>query len=87
LSHLVRKGRLKLKEDFPASLDRMLTGIPVHEAPFNFAVASQACRVDLPQGDPGDIFLAATAVFLGLTLVTADSQLIGCQWLETMAND
>jgi PIN domain nuclease of toxin-antitoxin system len=64
----------------------MLRQIPLREAPFNFAVASQACTLKLPQGDACDVFLAATALVLELTLVTADKQFIECSWLKTLAN-
>lgn len=87
IGHLERKGRLKIKPNITESLDRMLNRIPISEAPFNFAVASQACRIHLPEGDPGDVFLAATALVFGLTLVTQDPQLIECKWLETLSND
>ena len=86
LSHLVRKGRVRMKRSLAASLEAMLTRIPIREAPFNFAVASRAAGIILPQGDPGDIFIAATALVFELTVVTADAQLIDCKWLETMPN-
>ena len=71
--HLERKGKLKLKQGLTQSLDLMIKRILMREAPFNFAVASQACTLRLPQGDPGDIFLAAMALVFDLTLVTADA--------------
>jgi PIN domain nuclease of toxin-antitoxin system len=84
--HLERKGRLKINPNITESLDRMLNRVPVREAPFNFAVASQACRIHLPQGDSGDVLLAATALVFGLTLVTQDGQFIDCTWLKTLSN-
>jgi hypothetical protein len=36
--------------------------IPLREAPFSFAVAANAAKIELPQSDLGDIFLAATAL-------------------------
>ncbi len=87
VGHLERKGRLKTEPNITESPDRMLHRVPVREAPFNFAVASQACRIHLPQGDPGDVFLAATALVFGLTLVTQDAQFIDCKWLQTLSND
>jgi PIN domain nuclease of toxin-antitoxin system len=68
VGHLERKGRLKIKPNVTESLDRTLSVIPLREAPFNFAVASQACRIHLPRGDPRDVFLAAAAVVFGLTV-------------------
>lgn len=87
VGHLERKGQLKIKPNITESLDRMLHKVPLREAPFNFAVASQACRIHLPHGDPGDVFLAATALVFGLTLVTQDEQFKDCTWLPTLLND
>jgi PIN domain nuclease of toxin-antitoxin system len=84
--HLHRRGRLSLNLSFPAWLDRSLAQLPVLEAPFDFLIATAASRIQLPQPDIGDTLLAATASALGLTLVTADTQLIGCAWLKTLAN-
>ncbi len=84
--HLVRGKRVRIKASFPEWLDSVLARVPLQEAPFNFSVAAEAARIDLPQGDPGDVFLAATASVFDLTLVTADRQLIRCASLKTMAN-
>ena len=48
-----------------------------------FALASGGGAVS----GTGDVFLAATARVFGLTLVTADPQLIACSWLKTLANE
>ena len=84
--HLVRRGKLRPKLAFPDWLDQALAQVPIKEAPFNFAVAAEASRIQLPQADPGDLFLAATASVFALTLITADSQLLDCAWLKTLAN-
>jgi predicted nucleic acid-binding protein len=60
---------------------------PLREAPFTIAVAAEASKIELPQSDLGDIFLAATALVFDLTLVTSDSQLLACSWLKTLPND
>jgi PIN domain nuclease of toxin-antitoxin system len=85
--HLERRRRLRAKPNFSHWLERALSQAPLREAPFNIAVAATASQIELPQSDPGDIFLAATALTLGLTLVTADSQLIDCSWLKTLSNE
>lgn len=84
--HLVRRGKLRLKQSFPEWIEAVLERTPLREAPFNFAVAVEAGRIQLPQPDLGDLFLAATALVFDLTLVTADKQLIECSWLKTLAN-
>jgi PIN domain nuclease of toxin-antitoxin system len=78
---------LHIKQSFPDWLETVFARVPIKEAPFNFAVAVEAAGIELPESDPGDVFLAATASAFRLTLVTADSQFEGCSWLKTMAND
>lgn len=85
--HLIRRKRLRVKANLPEWLSQVFARVPLQEAPFNFAVATEASQIQLPQADLGDLFLAATASVFGLTLVTADSQLLGCRWLKTLAND
>ena len=61
---LARRRKLRLKnQDFQEWLDRVMARVPVREAPFNFAVAAESSRIQLPQGDLGDVFLAATASY------------------------
>jgi len=82
----MRRGRLHLKQSFEEWYLEIHSKVPVQEAPFTFQVAREAARIELRQSDPGDLFLAATAVVFDLTLVTADVQLIGCSWLKTLPN-
>ncbi len=84
---LVRRNRLRIRQDFGQWLDEVMAQAPLREAPFTFAVAADASRIELPQPDLGDIFLAATALAFDLTLVTSDSQLLACSWLKTLPND
>jgi PIN domain nuclease of toxin-antitoxin system len=82
-----RRGRWHAADGFTRWLERALTRTPVREAPLNFDVATEAARIYLPHGDPADVFLAATARVLDLTLVTADAQLLACSWIKTLANE
>jgi PIN domain nuclease of toxin-antitoxin system len=84
---LARRGRLRVKQSISRWVDEMLARVPLREAPFTFAVATTAAGITLPESDLGDIFLAATALVLDLTLVTSGSQLIACSWLKTLPND
>ncbi|MFZ0590404.1 MAG: type II toxin-antitoxin system VapC family toxin [Bryobacteraceae bacterium] len=85
--HLEKRKRLRARQGFSRWLDEVLSRVPLREAPFTFAVAAEASRISLPQGDLGDLFLAATASVYDLTLVTGDSQLLACSWLKTLANN
>jgi PIN domain nuclease of toxin-antitoxin system len=81
---LHQKGRVFLAQD----LDRWTaeaTG-PFRQAPLTHEVVAIARSLRLPQRDPADRFLAATAKVLGLTLVTADANLLGLGEISTLAN-
>jgi len=85
--HLARRRRLRLRKPFSEWMDEVIAIAPLREAPFNFAVAAAATKIELPQPDLGDIFLAATACVFDLTLVTSDAQLLACSWLKTIPAD
>jgi PIN domain nuclease of toxin-antitoxin system len=81
---LHQKGRVYLAHD----LDRWMaeaTG-PFRQAPLTHEMVAAARRLPLPQRDPADRFLAATAKVLNLTLVTADASLLGLGEIATLAN-
>jgi PIN domain nuclease of toxin-antitoxin system len=59
---------------------------PFREAPLNHEIAVAARQLPLPQRDPADRFIAATALVLDLTLVTADAHLLGLGEIATLAN-
>src|SRR6202050_652590 len=85
--HLERRKRLRIRKSFAEWLDQVLLLVPFRGGPSHFDWAAEASRIELPQADLGDLFLAATASVFGLTLVTADLQLTGCAWFKTLAND
>jgi PIN domain nuclease of toxin-antitoxin system len=59
---------------------------PFREAPLTHEIAAASRRLSLPQRDPADRFLAATAKVLNLTLVTADTNLLGLGEISTLGN-
>jgi len=81
---LHEKGRIHLEGD----LDDWVADstAPFREAPFTHEVAATSRHLPLPQRDPADRFLAATAKVLGLTLVTADANLLGLGEISTLGN-
>ncbi len=81
---LNRKRRLQLPSDIKSWLARATA--PMREAPLTHEIALASEELSLPHGDPVDRFLAATAQVLGLTLVTADSRLLGLGNISTLAN-
>ncbi len=82
--HLARRKKIHIHQSFGEWVRRSLIELPVQEAPANFAVITEAIGIHLPQSDLADVFLAATASVFGLTLVTADTQLLKCSWLKTL---
>ena len=78
------KGRIRLRGDL-ADWATHATA-PFHEAPLTHEIAIAARQLPLAHQDPADRFLAATALVLGLTLVTADPELLGLGEIATLAN-
>jgi PIN domain nuclease of toxin-antitoxin system len=78
------KGRIRLPPDLAQWLARATA--PLLEAPLTHEIALISRELRLPHNDPADRFLAATAQVLRLTLVTADSHLLGLGEISTLAN-
>ena len=78
------KGEIRL----PANLSEWLTVAiaPLREAPLTHEIVLIAQQLPLPQRDPADPFLAATAQVLDLTLVTAGDNLLRLGTIRTMKN-
>jgi PIN domain nuclease of toxin-antitoxin system len=83
---LSRKGRIKVADDFAVWIATSLSRVPLSEAPFTFEVAHALPAITLPHADPADLFIAATAKAYGLTLVTADRDLIQAEEISVIAN-
>jgi PIN domain nuclease of toxin-antitoxin system len=69
----VLKGRVRLAES-PAVFRRRTLGLGVREQVLDGLIAIAAA--ELLQGDPADRFIAATAMSLGATLVSADAAML-----------
>jgi PIN domain nuclease of toxin-antitoxin system len=78
------KGRVFLAPDVNEWIVRSTA--PFVEAPFTHEIALASRNLALPQRDPADRFLAATAKVLGLTLLTADTNLLGLGEIATLGN-
>jgi PIN domain nuclease of toxin-antitoxin system len=81
---LIEKGRIRVGED----PDEWVVDStkPFREAPLTHEIAAASRRLRMPQRDPADRFLAATAKVLGLTLLTADANLLGLGDIATLGN-
>jgi PIN domain nuclease of toxin-antitoxin system len=69
-----------------AVVDRKCAGMWFPCPPITYQVAQETARVQLPHRDPADRFLVATARVFGLTLVTADEQLLKARQSPVLAN-
>jgi PIN domain nuclease of toxin-antitoxin system len=83
---LARKKKLILDADPVSWVQEVLDSMCPMEAPLTNAIAVQSHALDLPHSDPADRFLAATAQVYGLTLVTADRQLLRSKQFSWLAN-
>ena len=83
---LFRKKRIQISTDFATWLAESLSVLPVVEAPLTFEVARTLPFLEMPHGDPADLFLAATAKAFDLTLITSDRNLIRTEGISVLAN-
>jgi PIN domain nuclease of toxin-antitoxin system len=80
---LHHKGRIEIQGELTAWVARATVGI--REAVLTNEIMIAARQLPLHQ-DPSDRMLAATALVLDLTLVTADERLLGLPNVKTLAN-
>lgn len=83
---LAAKGRLDLQPSPEEWIQNALRRVPMKDAPLNREVAFRSRSLPVPDQDPADRFLAATAVVYELTLVTADRNLLAVEGLSVLAN-
>jgi PIN domain nuclease of toxin-antitoxin system len=78
------QGRIRL----PINLAEWLAQAtaPLREAPFTHEIVLAAQQLPLPHPDPADLFLAASAQVMDLTLVTSDDNLLGLGTIRTLKN-
>jgi len=80
---LHHKGKIKLKLDADEWIAKATSG--TNEAPVTHEIAMASRRLPLHQ-DPADRMIAATALVLDLTLVTADERLLELTAVKTLAS-
>jgi PIN domain nuclease of toxin-antitoxin system len=80
---LMRKGRVQVENPM-AWVERAAD--QMREAPLTREIVRASFALNLPQADPADRFLAATAKVLNLTLLTADRRLLGLGEIASFAN-
>ena len=78
------KGRIQLRGELETWLARATAHL--REAPLTHEIVLAAQQIALPRADPADRVLAATALVLALTLVTADESLLALGDIKTLSN-
>ena len=72
---LAMKGRLELKPNEPTWFSENLNP-PVAHAPLTSEISTTSCQLPDFHGDPADRIIVATAITLGIPLITADEKII-----------
>ena len=73
---LASKGRIELRPDAVRWIRENLQP-PVRLEPLHPEISIESCRLEDFHGDPADRLIVATALVLGVPLITADRQIIG----------
>ena len=81
---LIERGRLEVQGGSEEWIRAALSRAPLQEAPINHEVALLSRGITLVHEDPADRFLAATAAVYELTLITADTRLLGGKGYDTL---
>ena len=79
---LAEKGRLELAPDLDVWISTNLTA-PVELEPISPAICIASCCLPAFHGDPADRLIVATAITLGIPLITADKKII--DWNRSQA--
>jgi PIN domain nuclease of toxin-antitoxin system len=85
IAKLTSLGRLTLDRDVHLWLDQALGETGVEIVGIDAAIAVRSTRIAANfHGDPADPLIAATAIELGATLVTADEHLLASPAVKTL---
>ena len=80
---LIERGRIKVAISPTQWVTSALKHSSLVEAPLTHRIAIRSRAITLPHRDPADRFIAATALEMGLTLMTADRILLNHQQVST----
>jgi len=82
---LAEKNKLSLLPSPELWVRNALKAINATPAPLNHEISLLSRSLEFQHSDPADRFIAATAAHYGLVLATADTNLSGLSWLNTMS--
>ncbi len=83
VTQLYAQGRVRVDDTIERWIEAALREMPCREAYVTNEIAVDARAFTLPAGDTTDRILGATARILGLTLLTADPNLLACEDIPT----
>ncbi len=82
---LSEKGRIQLQPNAEDWIRQAFKELPLNEAKLNHEIAILSRSLPLTQQDPADRFIAASAQFYELTLITMDRSLRQSKKIPTLA--
>ena len=86
LTILCRKGKFRVHPDIPTWVASTISALQLTEAPLTMDVPLTLSTMSFSHADPADHFLAATAKFFDLALITADENLLKLPGIRVIAN-
>jgi PIN domain nuclease of toxin-antitoxin system len=84
LAQLKYKGKINFSTPLNDWIYQSIDNLKLITAPFNHEISIAAYEIELNHKDPADRILAATALTLNLTLVTADRRLLEFSRIKTL---
>ncbi len=84
IAMLIEKGRLEVEASIEDFLTAMIAARRLNVLPITPAIAALSVSGSVPDGDPADRLIAATAISQGATLITKDERLTGLPDLPTI---
>jgi len=84
ITMLIEKGRLQVDASVEDFLTAMIAARRLNVLPVTPAIAALSASGNVPEGDPADRLIAATAISHGATFITKDERLIGIPDLPTI---
>lgn len=84
IAMLIEKGRLRVEASIEEFLFAMISARRLNVLPVTPTIAALSASRSVPDGDPADRLIVATAISHGATLVTKDDRLVGLKDLPTI---
>lgn len=84
IAMLIEKGRLEVDASIENFLNAVISARRLSVLPVTPSIAALSVSSSVPEGDPADRLIAATAISHGATLITKDERLIGFPNLPTI---